>query len=68
VKAAVNTNQFVMIKVREAAEKKGLGMEMLFRAADTNSEGFVTLEDFKLFLKKIKLQISASQMARYWTG
>lgn len=64
-KQTPNTNQFVMIRAKEAAEKIGLSLEMLYRAADMSSQGQMTLEDFKLFLKKIKLKLAPAQLTRF---
>jgi hypothetical protein len=60
----VNTNQSVMIKAAEAAQKINFSLEMIYRAADIKGTGMVYLEDFKLFLKKIRLPLAASHQAR----
>lgn len=59
------TNQAVMIKAAEAAQKINFTLEMLFRASDVRLSGSVNLEDFKLFLKRIKFPLAASHTARY---
>jgi superfamily II DNA helicase RecQ len=58
------TNQAVMIKAAEAAQKINFTLEMLFRASDVKMSGSVNLEVFKLFLKKIKLPLATSHTAR----
>lgn len=59
-----NTNQSVMNKAYEAAQKIYFSLEMLYRAADVKMSGSVLLEDFKLFLRKIKFPLAASHTAR----
>lgn len=59
-----NTNQVVMIKAAEAAQKINFTLEMLYRAADLKMNGAINLEEFKLFLRKIKLPLAASHSAR----
>ena len=46
-----------MNRLNEAAESIGLSLEMLYRAADKDSTGKVPLEDFKVFLKSLKIKI-----------
>lgn len=48
---------------------------MLFRASDTESKGVVHMEDFRIFLSKIKLGLTTSQITKLiqifdenWTG
>lgn len=64
-KATPNSNQFVMLRAKEAAEKLGLSLEMIFRAADEQSQGTILLEDLKLFLKKAKFKLAPAQMSRF---
>ena len=60
------TNQNVMKKARAAAQKINFTLEELYRAADKKGNGELSLEDFKLFLKRVKLHLYASQMAKYY--
>lgn len=64
-KQTPNTNQFVMIRAKEAAERLGLTLEMLYRAADVSSQGNISLEEFKLFLRKVKLKLVPAQLTRF---
>ena len=61
----VNSNQLVMQKAKIAAERIGLTLEMMFRAADTETQGKVLLEEFKIFMRKIKYKITPGQMTRF---
>ena len=54
-----------MMRAKDAAEKMGFTLEMIFRAADSESQGRVMLEDLKLFLKKIKFKLAAAQLSRF---
>lgn len=54
-----------MSRAKDAAEKMGLTLEMLFRAADSKCKGVVKLEEFKLFLQRIKLKLASAQLARF---
>lgn len=64
-KPTPNSNQFVMQRAKEAAERMGLTLEMVFRAADLMCSGSVSLEDLKLFLKKAKFRLAPAQMSRF---
>ncbi len=62
---APTSNQLVMLKAKEAADRLGLSLEMLFRAADEKCEGQLLLEDFKLFLRKVRLKMTPGQVTRF---
>ena len=55
---AANTNQSVMFKAKAAAEHQNLSLEAIYRAADYRIQGSIPLQDFKLFLSKIKLKMT----------
>lgn len=59
------TNQTVMIKAKEAAEKINMNLEMIYRAADCRMSGAVFLDEFRILLQRLKLPLSPSQMARF---
>jgi len=64
-KGPKNTNLSVMQRAKEAAEELNLTLEGIYRAADTSMKGDITLDEFRLFIKKINLKLSPAQMARY---
>ena len=58
-----------------AAKRLGLNLEMLFRAADIESKGCVYVEEFRMFLSKLKLGLSPAEITKLlhmfdedWTG
>ena len=44
----------------------GLNMEMLFRASDADYKNVVYLEDFKSFIRKLKIKIPQAKLNRYY--
>lgn len=58
------TNQLVMNKAKDAAEKLHLSLEMVYRASDKRMTGAVLLDEFKLFLQQLRFPLSAAQTAR----
>ena len=60
-----SSNQIVIQEVNKSVQKLGLNLEMLYRACDRDSNGSVYLDDFKHFLKRLNLRITASQLNRF---
>lgn len=56
-----NTNEFVLNRSLRAAQSMGMNLEMVFRAADKDHIGAVTVSEFKHFLQTIKFKLSRSQ-------
>ena len=63
------------MKVFKAAQKLGLSLEMLYRAADVESKGCLFVEEFRMFLGKLKLGLSSAEINKLlhmfdeeWTG
>lgn len=54
----------VFNSLKKAAEGRGLTLEMLFRAADKEGTGTLSIEEFRIFLTGLKLPIPQSQLAR----
>lgn len=40
----------------------GINLEMIFRAADVQRKGLILLDEFRLFLKKLKLNLSDKEI------
>ena len=40
----------------------GLSLEMLFRAADKNKRNFILLDEFRIFLSKLKLRLTNNEI------
>ena len=63
------------MKVFKAAQKLGLSLEMLYRAADVESKGCLFVEEFRMFLGKLKIGLSSAEINKLlhmfdeeWTG
>lgn len=54
-----------MVRIQKAAEKMGLNLEMIFRAADTESLKEIPIEVFRALFYKLKLSISKDDMAAF---
>jgi Ca2+-binding EF-hand superfamily protein len=54
-----------MQKLKNAVEKIGFNLEMLYRAADKESNNRVVTEELKIFIQALKLKISKAQLARF---
>lgn len=40
----------------------GINLEMIFRAADTGRKGLILLDEFRLFLRKLKLNLNYDEI------
>ena len=54
----------VMSQFLKAVQKKGFNLEMLYRAADVEKSGNITVSDFKIFLDKIKQGLPKAKLSR----
>ena len=60
-----STNEVILQDIYKAAKALGLTLEMLYRACDKDYSGIVYLEDFRTFLRKLKLNVPRSHIARF---
>lgn len=71
----MTVNEGCMNHFFKATQRLGLTLEMLFRAADVETKGFVYVEEFRMFLSKLKLGLSQAEINKLlhlfdeeWTG
>ena len=57
-------NNFTFLQKGNFYLKKRLGinLEMIFRAADTGRKGLILLDEFRLFLRKLKLNLNNDEI------
>ena len=64
-KNSILGNSRVVKEIQKKAEKLGLNLEMLFRAANSSNKEELSLEEFRVFLKTVKLGLKDSQISRF---
>lgn len=68
-------NKDCIYRAFKSAQRLGLSLEMLFRAADVECKGCVYVEEFRIFLNKLKLGLTQAEINKIlhmfdeeWTG
>lgn len=56
------TNQNSMQAFSRGCKRLGLSPEMLFRASDLEGTGSIKVEDFRLFMSRVRLGLNQSQV------
>ena len=51
-----------MKKFFKSAQRLGLTLEMLFRAVDKKRNNFILLDEFRIFVSKLKLNLNADEI------
>jgi len=58
------TDDMIMRQVHSAVKKRNLTLEQCFRAADSDSDDFVSCDDFIQFLNALKIELTQAQKSR----
>jgi len=57
-------NESLLLSILKGCERMGMNLEMLFRAADSKSTGEVSVETFRTFLQRFKLNLSRQDISK----
>lgn len=64
-KKKITSNFKILQQIANSLNPIGLNLEMLFRASNSKNSKFLKIEEFKIFLQRLKLKLKKSQIARF---
>lgn len=64
-KSATYGNEVVMTEMLKAVEIIGFNLEMLYRAGNVNGSTSISVDEFRAFIRRLKLKVKESHVSRF---